>query len=463
MERILFARIELWVVALLAVLAVVGAILFGAVVLDEERGKESLGTDHFGRLGDVALAIAEVPENARQTFKKIGKPDPTMMALFPVKDASQPTGWDWQVSAGQNGLDGYLLLSRHDGDLRRHVIELVSLTTGEIVRQWQPDAEALLATVERRPEFEKTAQYQHWNNGEYRFIHPYLTRDGQLVLRDHHSPLFLVSPCGDPVWHQDEHLFHHSTEPAPEGGFWMPSYYLPPELSETSDEFVADALARVDMEGKVVFKQSAAEIFLSNGLQHLLFPASHFFEDPMHLNDIEPVPGDGPYWKAGDLFLSFRSPSLVMLYRPSTGRIIWQKAGPWISQHDVDVIDDHRIAIFNNNAYDRGRGARVFGASETVIYDFDNGEVTSPFAETFRKLGTATISEGLQSFTPSGHLIFEEENRGRIFILDQSGNIVATFLNRATNGEAYRLGWSRYIPQDHGEAALNAINGANCE
>ena len=137
-----------------------------------------------------------------------------------------------------------------------------------------------------------------------------------------------------------------------------------------------------------------------------------------------------------------------MLYRPSTGRIIWQKAGPWISQHDVDVIDDLRIAIFNNNAYDRGRDARVLGASETVIYDFDSGEVTSPFAETFRNLGTATISEGLQSTTSSGHLIFEEENRGRIFILDRGGNIVATFLNRATNGEAYRLGWSRYIPQD---------------
>ena len=42
----------------------------------------------------------------------------------------------------------------------------------------------------------------------------------------------------------------------------MPSYNLPPELSEISDEFVGDALARVDMEGKVVFKQSAADWML---------------------------------------------------------------------------------------------------------------------------------------------------------------------------------------------------------
>ena len=72
-------------------------------------------------------------------------------------------------------------------------------------------------------------------------------------------------------------------------------------------------------------------------------------DDPIHLNDIEPVRKDGPYWRKGDLFLSLRSPSTVMLYRPSTNKVIWRKDGPWSKQHDVDILDDHRISIFNNN------------------------------------------------------------------------------------------------------------------
>ena len=35
--------------------------------------------------------------------------------------------------------------------------------------------------------------------------------------------------------------------------------------------------------------------------------------------------------------------SLIALYRPSTGRILWTRAGPWSAQHDVSILDDHRI------------------------------------------------------------------------------------------------------------------------
>ena len=65
---------------------------------------------------------------------------------------------------------------------------------------------------------------------------------------------------------------------------------------------------------------------------------------------------DGPYWRKGDLFLSLRSPSTVMLYRPATNKVIWRKDGPWSKQHDVDILDDHRISIFNNNGRET-RGA----------------------------------------------------------------------------------------------------------
>lgn len=459
MENLLFKKIELWVLGLVMVAAFLGMVLFGAIVLDEERGEEELGGDHFGPIGDAALALAEIPENARQGLKTIGQPDPTMRAKTQTDMAG---GWTWNQPPGSNGLNGFLLLSRYDGDQTRHVIELVSLASGETVQTWSPEPEMLLANVSRRAEFDRWVSEKLWTNTYFRFVHPYLTEEGELLLKDHNTPLFLLSVCGDIRWWQDEHLFHHSSNADGEGGFWVPSMMLGALPEKYSQRFVRDALARLNNQGQVTFKVALDEILFENDLGHLLFTGDHFYPDPMHLNDIEPVLTDGPYWKKGDLFLSLRNPSLVMLYRPSTEEVVWSQTGPWLTQHDVDILDDHRISVFSNNMYNLGLGPYVEGVSEVLIYDFETGTVESPFRDVLEQLNAIASVEGLQEFTQSGHLIYEETTRGRIFVLDASSKIVATYVNRAENGGIYTLGWSRYVPQLHGDKALRAIMRSGC-
>ena len=63
--------------------------------------------------------------------------------------------------------------------------------------------------------------------------------------------------------------------------------------------------------------QDVSQILIDNGLEHLVFWGDGDYYDPIHLNDIEPVRKDGPYWRKGDLFLSLRSPSIVMLLHSS--------------------------------------------------------------------------------------------------------------------------------------------------
>ena len=72
-----------------------------------------------------------------------------------------------------------------------------------------------------------------------------------------------------------------------------------------------------------------SKIFIDNGLEYLLFSVGdrYFDKDPIHLNDIQPVDFDGEYWKKGDVFLSLRHQSMVLLYRPSTNKIIWKGTG----------------------------------------------------------------------------------------------------------------------------------------
>lgn len=51
----------------------------------------------------------------------------------------------------------------------------------------------------------------------------------------------------------------------------------------------------------------------------------------------------------------------------------------------------------------------------------------------------------------------EEQNSGRIVILDKAGKLVAEYVNRAADGKVYDLGWSRMISRAEGDAVLAAL------
>ena len=109
-------------------------------------------------------------------------------------------------------------------------------------------------------------------------------------------------------------------------------------------------------------------------MEYLLFGIGdwEFTNDPIHLNDIQPVDFDGEFWKKGDLFLSLRHQSMVLLYRPATNKIIWKGTGPFFHQHDVDILNDHKISVFNNNSKYFVDGDVVDRHNEVIIYNFIN-------------------------------------------------------------------------------------------
>ena len=94
--------------------------------------------------------------------------------------------------------------------------------------------------------------------------------------------------------------------------------------------------------------RSVSQILIDNGLEHLVFWGGGYNNDPIHLNDISGAQ-ERAVLAEGRSVSQPAHPSTVMLYRPSTNKVIWRKDGPWSKQHDVDILDDHRISIFNNN------------------------------------------------------------------------------------------------------------------
>ncbi len=439
----------IWKVAWQLLLAAIAAIAFAAVVLDMTEGEK-----RFGKLGRAAVLLAKAPS----TVEQIVHQDRRMYANK-REHFDGPPGWNFAADGMPTGLPGYVLLSRFDGDRRRHVVELYDLGDFSLVHRWEPDADALLADARRDVGY---VDITAWDRRFYRAIHPLLLENGDVIFKDHYSPLFRLSPCGERVWMRDDLRYHHSTEPDGSGGFWVPTLASPSQIPGVNWWFFEDTLTRMSAAGKVLFNRSLTRLFLEKGEYHRIFSAEMYKNDPLHLNDIQPAMEDGRYWKRGDLFLSIRRYAMIMLYRPSTDEIIWAKEGPWMSQHDVDIVDDHTIAVFNNNVIDTGSGSGVDGVSEVLYYDFETDTVSSPFREAMEAQSVRTRAEGLFDLLPTGHLMVEEANGGRLLLFSPSGHLVASYVNKAEDGKGRFMGWSRYIPQPLGDTAANALRATDC-
>lgn len=450
MERLLFRKVAAWVLVLAFAVFLMVLVGFGFVLRAELKNP-----DKYDMIGDIALNIAKIP----QTIKDLIHNKNPMVAERTAR-LDGKSGWNVLQPAEGGRSEGYLLLSRYSGDAHSAVIELVDLTDLSVHHVWQPDADVLLSDAVLESAITERSR---WNTALFRAAHPLLLPDASLILKDHETPLMRVDACANMLWREESDIYHHSTNIDADGNIWVPTRIEPSSRAST-ERYNDDALAEVSPEGQLLQTISLTDIFVDNGLRPLIFGAGAFMADTFHLNDIEPVLADGPYWKKGDLFVSMRHKSMIMLYRPSTGKIIWSQQGPWMAQHDVDVIDDHTIAVFDNRAYDMGQGWYVDGTNDIKFYDFRTGITTSPYEEVLREADVVTLTEGLFDKTDSGRVIVEEENSGRLLIIGRDGRLAAEYVNRAGDGKVYAMGWSRWITRDLGDAALAAIaSGGACD
>lgn len=448
----MFTRVELWLVLALLLIEAVLAVGFAALVLRAERQTTPRST-----LSSAALTIAEVPMTARDILRgqeRLLAPD---QAIFEGK----PGGWSFP-SGRATGPQGYLLVSRIDGDAGRDVTELVSMPDMTVRYRWTANHEAMLGMVRHRSPYDDTRDR---SADLFRGIHPWLLADGDLIVKDHNSPLFRIDPCGRPQWVNDSRTFHHSTEADAEGNLWIPTTAERHSLPHVRHSFREDELTKVSPDGRILASHSVVQALLRNGYASWLFANETYLDDPLHLNDIEPVLADGPYWKKGDLFVSLRNVSAIMLYRPSTGEVVWIKRGPWLSQHDVDVLDDHRISIYDNHAQDfgtPGHSPHVEGTSRILVYDFATGRVSAPWNRAMAAEHVRTETAGLFTALPDGSALIEDSTDARLLNIRPDGRVAAEFVNRSAEGEVSILGWSRFVPRRRGDAILARLSRVDC-
>lgn len=451
MQKFMFARIEVWVLLAVVLFGFLSLIVFGGVVLDTTQGRA-----RFGAIGTTAVALARLPLDAENILKASNPMQVPQKHRF-----EDQFGWSWAEGATGTGLPGYYIMSYHIAAEQRPRIDMVRLSDGKVVHSWKPDIDILLAKAKRTS---KLADIFNYTNGKYDPYHPTLMPNGDLITKATMTPLLRIDSCAKGVWMNDDLTFHHSTEPDGEGNFWSPTLAEPATLEDVPPTFREDTLTQVTAEGKVLQQISLPEILLRHGMEYLLFPPGQYSDDPLHLNDIQPALADGPFWKKGDLFLSMRGKSLLMQYRPSTDEIVWMQQGPWRGEHDVDILDDHRIAVFDNAASNRSNGlGKVDRHSDIIVYDFATKSFSRPYSEAMEREDVIALYEGLYTILPSGAVIVEDHNSGRILFLGADGHKLGQFINRNPDGIVYQIGWGRYIDQAYGDAALQQMAALPCD
>lgn len=423
LERPWISRpVPLWTLILLLNVSLVLIIAVAALTRSAEK---------HGSLGQFVLQIGQIPDTIGDWWKG---PTP----YYSGKYEKLPAGFTRNVA--RSFVDpGYALITPYDVKRGRATVQLIRLSDGKLLKEWLPDVAAINAQSRFKSAIVDLARDKSVDR--MRPMHPMLMPNGDLIIHDN-TPLARIDACGKPRWVIDG-IFHHSLEQA-DGTLLIPYRLAKSSVPDVGAKFADEALGWVSPDGKLLKSERLIDIFDRSGLGGL-WRGRPYEEDPFHLNDIEPVTNSGKYWQKGDLMLSMRNMSMIALYRPSTGKIVWSKAGPWSAQHDVSLLDDHRIMVFDNRVRWGVAGRRVDGNSRLLVYDFATDNVSSPLARTFARRGIATATQGRATPLANGDVMVEETERGALMRIAPDGSLRWRYISADSSGRRLWLSWSRYL------------------
>jgi len=149
--------------------------------------------------------------------------------------------------------------------------------------------------------------------------------------------------------------------------------------------------------------------------------------DPLHSNSLDVLTEQTarfiPGAKPGDVLLSLRNLDMLAVLDTETDSIVWALRGGWRRQHDVKMLPNGHILIFDNLGGLRGRGrSRILEVSPTT------GAIVWSFCGTDDDPLDSEIRGGAQRLT-GGNTLISESTAGRILEVTPDGSVVWEYVN----------------------------------
>ncbi len=430
-------------VFLILFLSFILAMGFGAVVQYHNDGGKK-----FQFLQKSVLLISSVPQNIK---KMIDNRSLNLNSLLKLKKHTNKEKIKFYKKSPRNSL---LILPRYIHSLKRPVVEIIDLNNFEVLHTYKHDIKKMNNLITNKKIFptieidNSPMRFEYW--------HPLVLGDGSLIADGGtDSPLFKIDLCSNLVWLNDNEIFHHSKMLDHEGNIWVggrtkwnkSSYSNLVKEYNIPNNFNEDTIIKINTNGNILKKISVLELLIENRILPKNFAQISYYKnseiDPIHINDIEPALQDSIYWKKGDIFLSAREISAIIHYRPSTNKVINYITGPFSMQHDVDIISNNEISIFNNNNY-----AQDNKYSEVLIYNFETNKFKKHLNYQLKENNFKTRLQGLSHMFKDGAFMIEEQEHGRIILFNNKGKKEWEFINVDKNGDIGYINWSRVIEDE---------------
>ncbi len=264
--------------------------------------------------------------------------------------------------------------------------------------------------------------------------------DGSLIVNLTGLGTARIDACSNVVWRSEQPL-HHSVTAVGDGTFWIPGHFSPTETpaewmpagmtpqeiedATLTDHYYHDSVVLLNADGEILREISVLKAIVEAGLEGALYQSHReTITDATHINDIEVVTPalaariDGV--EEGDLLVSLRAMNMIAILDQEVGVLKWHQQGPWVRQHDPDIMPDGTIEIFNNRA---ALANMSRPGSEIVRFDPLTGRTETVFP---KGEGDAFESDIMGAHQPleNGNRLIVESRAGRIFEVTPTGDVV---------------------------------------
>ena len=195
--------------------------------------------------------------------------------------------------------------------------------------------------------------------------------------------------------------------------------------------------------------------------------------DYLHTNTVNVLDGTRaaklPEAGPGRVLLSFREINAIAILDIDRDEIVWATRGPWLRQHDPDLLANGNILLFDNQGH-VGPG----GVTRLIEFDPATRQVVWSYAGTAQERFESEVRSS-QERLPNGNTLITESDGGRLFEITPAGETVWSYTNPVRGGSEGELipivAWAQRIDPDVltadfralvlGSEADNASGGTN--
>ncbi|WP_119461515.1 arylsulfotransferase family protein [Rhodospirillaceae bacterium SYSU D60014] len=239
------------------------------------------------------------------------------------------------------------------------------------------------------------------------------------------------------IWSYLSHT-HHDIDIGPDGRIYLLTHEFVQEpldgYGNLASPRLDDFLVVLSPEGEELEKIPLIQRVSKSPYRHLLHTVSSYaVADPLHANGVDVITEEAaanfPFGKPGQVLLSFRELGAIGVLDLDSEELVWAARGPWIGQHDPDILANGDILLFDNYGHFRlpERQSRV------IEFDPRTMEIVWQYAGTAdRPLDSAIRAS--QERLANGNTLITESNGGRILEVTPEGEIVWEFVNPVRGG-----------------------------